>query len=419
MEALKQQISFDPIRWRADFPILQSEKDGKPLTYLDSAATSQKPQAVIDALQKYYLEENANIHRGVYYLSQLATQRYEETRLAVARIFHAPCARGVIFTRGTTESINLVAQSWGRTFLQEGDEILLNRLEHHSNLVPWQMLAAEKGVVLKFIPLKDDATLDLDRLDEVLTKRTKLLAVAQMSNVTGSIHPIKTLIREARKVGALTLVDGAQGACHAPVNIKELDADFYAFSAHKMLGPTGVGVLIGREDLLNSMPPWHGGGDMIATVHDDHFTVAELPSKFEAGTPNIAGIVAFKAALDYLQDVGMENIAAHEAELTSYAIAKMDELPWIRQYGPRDGSRGGVCSFTIPGVHPHDVGTILDEENIAIRAGHHCAQPWMRLNKIPGTNRASFYFYNTKEDVDRLIEGLAKVRKIFNNVIEQ
>ncbi|EQA37636.1 cysteine desulfurase, SufS family [Leptospira inadai serovar Lyme str. 10] len=413
-------MSFDVQKIRADFPILSTEMNGKPLVFLDSAASSQKPYSVINAERKYYETENANIHRGVYALSQKATEKYEFARIKVARFIGAPCAKVIIFTRNTTESINLVAQSWGRTNIHEGDEIVLTELEHHSNLVPWQMLAQEKQAVLKFIPLNYDATLDLSNLDQIITERTKLVAVAQMSNVTGTLHDLDTIVKRAREVGAKVLVDGAQGVCHLPERVQKQDFDFYAFSAHKMLGPTGVGVLYAKEEILEAMPPWMGGGDMIAKVWKDKSTYADLPARLEAGTPNIAGVIGFGAAIEYLESVGMNEIRNHELELLAYALERMEDFGGLELYGPRDlTKRGGVISFNFPGVHPHDVGSILDEEGIAIRVGHHCAQPFMDFMRISGTCRASLYLYNTKEDVDSLLDGLKKVKEIFGRVLKR
>lgn len=411
---------LDPYRLKTDFPILQTTMNGKPLVFLDSAASSQKPFQVIDALDKYYKDQNANIHRGVYLLSQKATELYERSRIKVAEFIGAKCAKVVIFTRNTTESINLVAQTWGRQNIGRGDVIVLSELEHHSNLVPWQMLAEEKGAVLKFIPVLPDTTLDLSTLDSLIDYRTKLVAISQMSNVTGTIHDTKTIIQKAHSVGALFLLDGAQGACHLKTNVQELDVDFYVFSAHKMLGPTGVGVLYGKEEILERMPPWMGGGDMISDVSLERSTYADLPARLEAGTPNISGVIAFKEAIEYLEKVGLDSIHEHEVALTEYALDRFHKLNGITLYGPNDlEKRGGVISFNLDGVHAHDVGSILDEAGIAIRVGHHCAQPFMKKMKIAGTCRASFYLYNTKEDVDRLIEGIHQVKEIFGRVVKR
>ncbi len=411
---------LDAYRLKTDFPILQTNMNGKSLVFLDSAASSQKPFQVIDALDKYYKEENANIHRGVYYLSQKATELFERTRIKISEFIGAKCAKVIIFTRNTTESINLVAQSWGRQNINRGDVIVLTELEHHSNIVPWQMLAQEKGAVIKYIPINPDSSLDTTNINEIIDYRTKIVAVSQMSNVTGTIHDIKPLIAKAHSVGALFLLDGAQGACHIETNVRELDVDFYAFSAHKMLGPTGVGVLYGKEEILEKMPPWMGGGDMISDVSLDKSTYADLPARLEAGTPHISGVIAFRHAIEYLEKVGLENIHQHEVALTEYALERLDSLNGITLYGVNDlQKRGGVVSFNVNGVHAHDVGSILDEEGIAIRVGHHCAQPFMKKMKIAGTCRASFYLYNTKEDIDALINGLLQVKEIFARVVKR
>lgn len=403
---------------RKDFPILQTTMNGKPLVFLDSAASSQKPQRVIDVFSDYYRCRNANIHRGAYRLSYEATDLFEHTRNRMARFINAEAPECCIFTRNATESINLVAYSWGDANLEAGDEILVSEMEHHSNLVPWMMLAERKGAKLRHIPLTDDARFDYNRLDEVINAKTRIIAVAHMSNVTGTIHNLKLLAARARSVGALFLVDGAQGASHLRVDVRDIDCDFYAISAHKMLGPTGVGVLYGKKQLLEEMPPFMGGGDMILSVQKDSFKPAPLPNKFEAGTPNIAGVVAYTIALDYLEKVGLDNIHAHEMELLRYALEELERIPGIILYGTRELSeRGAVISFNVDGVHPHDVGTILDEEGIAIRAGHHCCEPFMRKCDISGTARASFYLYNGPEDVDALVRGLRKVRDIFGSAV--
>ncbi len=413
-------MSLDPYRLRTDFPILNTTMNGKNLVFLDSAASSQKPFQVIDAIGKYYQEENANIHRGIYYLSQYATECYEKTRIKVAEFIGAKCAKVVIFTRNATESINLVAQTWGRENISRGDEIVLNELEHHSNIVPWQMLANEKGAILKFVPLNEDSTLNLENLDDIINYKTKLVVCSQMSNATGTIHTIKPIIKKAHDVGALFLLDGAQGASHIKTNVRELDVDFYVFSAHKMLGPTGVGVLYGKEEILEKMPPWMGGGDMISEVHNTYSTYAELPARLEAGTPNISGVIAFSEAIDYLNKVGMKNIHDHEVSLVNYALEKLKSMDVIKLYGTNNtDERGGVISFNVGSVHHHDVGSILDELGIAIRVGHHCCQPFMRKMEILGTCRASFYLYNTVEEVDALIEGLKQVIGIFSNVAKR
>lgn len=399
---------------KEDFPILQTQMNGKPLVFLDSAASSQKPRRVIEAFEDYYRCRNANIHRGAYRLSYEATDLYEGTRRKMAQFINAPEPESIIFTRNTTESINLVAYSWAMNNLQPGDEILVSTLEHHSNLVPWMMAAKKTGAVLRHIPLTDDFRFDYDRLDDVISPRTRLVSIAHMSNVVGTIHDLKRLGEAARSVGALFLVDGAQGACHLTVDVQDLDCDFYALSAHKMLGPTGVGVLYGRKALLEEMEPFLGGGDMILTVWKDGFKPAPLPNKFEAGTPNIAGVVAFAVALEYLKQIGLPNIHAHEQELVRYALEEMKKVPGIRLFGTEHmEERGGVVSFLIDNVHPHDIGGVLDAEGIAIRAGHHCCEPFMKAEGIPGTARASFYLYNGPEDVDALVKALQKVSSLF------
>ncbi|KAB2934351.1 MAG: cysteine desulfurase [Leptonema illini] len=399
---------------RDDFPILKELMNGKPLVFLDSAASSQKPQRVIEAFADYYRCRNANIHRGAYRLSYEATDLYEGTRRKMAKFIGAPEPESIIFTRNTTESINLIAYSYAMNNLREGDEIVVSELEHHSNLVPWMMAAKKTGAVLRHIPLTDDYRYDYSRLHEVLSDRTRIVSVAHMSNAVGTIHDLKRLGEAARSVNAIFAVDGAQGACHLPVDVQAIDCDFYSLSAHKMLGPTGVGVLYGRKKLLEKMEPFLGGGDMILTVSKDDFKPAPLPNKFEAGTPNIAGVVAFAVALEYLKQVGLENIHEHEMALTSYALEEMKKVPGIRLFGTEHmQERGGVLSFLIDGVHPHDIGSILDEEGIAIRAGHHCCEPFMKREGLPGTARASFYLYNGPEDVDALVLGLKKVASIF------
>ncbi|MGV3666039.1 MAG: cysteine desulfurase [Leptospira bouyouniensis] len=414
-------MSLDPYQLRLDFPILsQTLPNGKPLVYLDNGATSQKPLSVIQATNDYYAKENANIHRGVYYLSQHATELFERTRIKTSHFFQAQCAKAIIFTRGTTDAINLVAQTYGRVNVSEGDEIVLSVQEHHSNLVPWQMLAQEKKAFLKFIPILEDTTYDLSKLNEIITKRTKIVAISQMSNVTGTIHDLSKIIDRARQVGAKVLVDGAQAACHMPIHLVDMDVDFYAFSAHKMLGPTGVGVLFGKEEILEAMPPWLGGGDMIESVELQSSNYAALPAKLEAGTPNIAGVIGFSHALDYLQKVGMKQIKEHERMLTEYALERFQRIGGLRIFGTDNlDKRGGVISFTMDGIHPHDVGSILDEEGVSIRVGHHCCQPLMKQFQIPGTCRASFYFYNTKEDIDVLIQAIEKVKSIFGRVVRK
>jgi cysteine desulfurase/selenocysteine lyase len=412
----KPRAPFDPILSRLDFPILSRRINGKPLVYLDNAATTQKPMSVIMAMTAYYERTNANVHRGVHTLSQEATSLMEESRARVARFIGADDPSTIIFTRNATESINLVAFAWARKVLKPSDEILLTELEHHSNIIPWQMVAKETGAVLRYIPITGrEGYLDLDKLPVLLTHRTKILAVTHASNALGTINPVDELIRRAHAVGALVLLDGAQSAPHMPVNVQQLDCDFYALSAHKMLGPTGLGVLWGRRSLLEAMDPFMGGGDMIKEVWTDRATWNDLPYKFEAGTPNITGAIAFGAAIDYLERIGMDRVRAHEIEITRYALNRLkDRFPEIILYGPPDPEkRGGVVSFDFPGVHSHDVGTILDREGVAIRAGHHCCQVLMRKLDISGTARASFYLYNTKEEVDTLVAALAEAERLF------
>lgn len=405
---------YDVAQVRRDFPILERKVHGRPLVYLDSAATSQKPRAVIEALTRYYSETNANIHRGIHALAEEATAAYERTRQRVARFIGARNARSVVFTRNATEAVNLVAHAWGRKHLREGDEILSSQMEHHSNLIPWQIVAKEKGARLRHIPVTEDGRMDLSSLDGVLTERTRIVAVSAMSNALGTINPVREIVAAARRKGALVLLDGAQLVPHAPVDVTQLDCDFLAFSAHKMLGPTGVGVLYGRREVLERMDPFMGGGEMILEVWEDRASYNDVPHRFEAGTPNIAGVVAFEAAIDYLEQLGMENVREHERRLVAHALARLAEEEDIVLYGPRDAElRGGVLSFNFKEIHPHDVGTILDQEGIAIRAGHHCAQPLMRRYGISGTCRASFYVYTTEEEVNALVTALGRVREVF------
>ncbi|MCZ7592491.1 MAG: cysteine desulfurase [Kiritimatiellae bacterium] len=410
----KTQRALDPVALRADFPILAQEvRVGKPLIYLDNAATTQKPQVVLDVLNSYYREINANVHRAIHRLGELATAAYEEARVKVAAFINAPSERSVIFTRGTTESINLVAHSWGDRYLRAGDEILISEMEHHSNIVPWQLVAKRTGAKLKFIPLTSTGELDMDAFHKLLTPSVKILAVAHMSNVLGTINPARDLVRAAHAVGAVVLLDGAQSAPHLPVDMQELDCDFYAFSGHKMCAPTGVGILYARESLLEEMDPFLGGGEMINKVTLTDATWADLPHKFEAGTPNIAGAIGIGAAVDYLKSVGMDAIHAYEQELTSYAIEQLETIPDLQIHG-HARERGGAISFSIEGVHPHDVSHFLDRDGIAIRAGHMCAQPLMRVRGVTALSRASPYFYNTREEVDVLAKSLIGVREFFH-----
>lgn len=399
---------------RKDFPILGTKVHGKPLVYLDNAATTQKPQVVIDSLVHYYQNLNANVHRGIHYLSEVATAAYEDVREQVRGFINARAVCEIIFTRNATESINLVARSWGEANLKAGDEIVLTQLEHHSNLIPWQLVAKKTGAVLKFIPIDKEGYLDLTTLDTIITSRTKVVSFTLMSNVLGTIPRAKVIIAKAKSVGAITVCDAAQSVAHTTTDVQDLDCDFLVFSAHKMCGPTGVGVLYGKEALLEAMPPFLGGGEMIIKVDWTTATWNELPSKFEAGTPNIAGVIAFGPALSYLQKIGMENIHRHEATLTQHLLNRMIESPIITLFGPHTtGNRGGVVSFELDRIHPHDVGTALDFEGIAIRAGHHCAQPLMGVLGVPATARASFYFYNTLEEVDALMAALEKAHSYF------
>jgi len=398
---------------RKDFPIFETQVHGKPLIYLDSAATSQKPRQVVDRMVAFYETENANVHRGVYDLSERATAAYEGARGACARFIGARDARSIIFTKGATESINLVRFTWARANVKEGDEILVTQMEHHSNLIPWQLLAQEVGAKLRSLPVDDDGLLRIDLLGEYVTDRTKIVAVSLMSNVLGTINPVRRIADAAHAVGARIVVDAAQAAPHIPIDVNELDVDFLAYSSHKMLGPTGAGVLYGRLDLLEEMPPFMGGGEMIREVFDDHATWAEVPHKFEAGTPNIAQAVGMGAAVEYLEGLGIENVRAHEKEMVAYAIDKLESAGAV-VYGPKDVEiRGGVAAFNLDEVHPHDMATILDQEGLCIRAGHHCAQPLMRVLGVAATARASFYVYNTPDEIDALIDALEKAKGWF------
>jgi len=399
---------------RKDFPILDRETaNGRRVIYLDSTATSQKPMQVIEAMNDYYRRSNANIHRGVHTLAEEATSLYEDARRRIAKFINAASAREIIYTRNTTESINLVAYSWARANLKAGDLVILTEMEHHSNLVPWHMLQAERGIELEFIPVTANGLLDLDVYKSLLNRTPKLVSFTHMSNVLGTINPAGEIIELAHAAGALTLVDGAQSVPHLSVDVQALDADFYAFSAHKMCGPTGIGVLYGKSALLEAMPPFLGGGDMIKEVKLRSFRPNTLPHKFEAGTPAIAEAVGFGAAVDYLSSIGMKDIAAHEHEITEYALERLEEVPGVKVFGPTADKKGGVAAFTLEGVHPHDVAQILDRDGIAVRAGHHCAQPLHEKFGIPATSRASFYLYSTKDEVDLLVKGLYKVKELF------
>ncbi len=405
---------FDVEKIRADFPILQREVyPGVPLVYLDSAASSQRPTAVIEAMDDYYRLYHANVHRGIHRLSEEATAAYEAARDRVAEFINAPGSCQVIYVRNATEAFNLVAYSWARSTLVEGDEILLTEMEHHANLVPWQMLAAERGVVLRYLPIQDDGTLDLALLPEMLTGRTRLFSFTAVSNVLGTVNPVRELVDAAHAVGALAMVDAAQAVPHMPVDVQAWDCDFLAFSAHKMCGPTGIGILYGKLALLNEMPPFMGGGDMILRVRLEGSTFNELPWKFEAGTPPIAEAVGLGAAVDYLSAIGMEQIHAHEQAITGYALEALSEVPGLVLLGPSASQKGGVAAFTLAGTHPHDVAEVLDKRGIAVRAGHHCAMPLHHRYGLSATTRASFYLHTTTAEVDQLIEGLEYVRQVF------
>jgi len=405
---------FDVLALRREFPILQQEVNGKPLAFLDSAASSQKPREVIDCLEDYYRRINANVHRGVYRLSEEATFAYERARGKVARFIGAASPRELIFTRNTTEAINLVAQAWGGANLRAGDRILLSVMEHHSNIVPWQLIAQRTGARLDYLGVDGEGRLRLEELDAKLTERTKIVALTQQSNVLGTINPIGEIGRRAHAAGALLLVDGAQSVPHMPVDVSALGCDFLAFSGHKMCGPTGIGALWGRRELLEAMPPFLGGGSMIKVVELEQSSYADVPARFEAGTPAIGEAIALGAACDFLANVGMDAIHQHEVELLGYALQRLGQVEGLALVGPKDAAeRGTAVAFTLEGVHPHDVAAILDGENVAVRAGHHCTQPLHRHYDLPATVRASFYLYNTREEVDRLAAGLEKARRMF------
>jgi cysteine desulfurase/selenocysteine lyase len=397
---------------RADFPILDQEVNGHPLIYFDNAATTQKPRAVLEALRHYYEHDNANVHRGLHELSSRATEAYESARQRVARYLNAASADEIIFTRGTTESINLVAQAWGGEFLRAEDVILLTEMEHHSNLVPWQLLAERTGARLRFVPVRADGTLDLAELPQLLTSEVKLFAFTHVSNSLGTVNPVADLCRQARTAGAITLVDAAQSAGHLPLDVQELGCDFLAFSGHKMCGPTGSGALYGRAEVLDTLPPWHGGGEMIVSVGLEKSTFKKAPHRFEAGTPNIAGAIGLAAAIDYLEQIGRPAIFAHDSELAAYAAQRLAELPGMRLLGPAK-ERGALVGFVMDGVHPHDLTTFADQYGLALRGGHHCNQPLMKRFGVPGTTRASFYFYNTSAEIDRMIEILHAAHRFF------
>jgi cysteine desulfurase / selenocysteine lyase len=403
---------LDVAKIREDFPILKQKVHGKPLVYLDNAATSQKPKPVIEAEMRFYENDNSNIHRGVHELSERATKAYEDTRIKVQRFLNAAESREIIFVRGTTEAINLVAQTYGRKYLAAGDEILITAMEHHSNIVPWQMLSEEKGTRLRVVPINDRGELIMEEFEKLLGPRTKLVSVAHVSNALGTINPVAKIVEMAHRTNVPVLIDGAQAAPHRELDVRELDCDFYAFSGHKVFGPTGIGVLYGKAKLLEAMPPYQGGGDMISSVTFEKTIYNVIPYKFEAGTPNIAGVVGLGAAIDYLNAVGLENIAAYEEDLLEYATAAISKLPGVCIIGTAK-EKAGVISFVMEGIHPHDAGTVLDQEGIAVRTGHHCAQPVMQRFGVSATTRASFAFYNTREEVDALVAGIRKVKEVF------
>ena len=410
--ATRIETGFDPLHWRRDFPILSMKVHDKPLVYLDNAATSQKPQSVIDAVSHYYEAQNANVHRGVHYLSETATSAYEGAREKLRCFINAASVKEIVYTRGTTESINLVAQSYGRSRLKPGDEIILSEMEHHSNIVPWQLLAEQTGAILKIIPITDAGELKPGAYEKLFSNNTRLVAIGHVSNALGTINPLKEMIAHAHGRGVPVVVDGAQAVPHMPVDVRDLDCDFYAFSGHKMFGPTGIGILYGKETLLATMPPWQGGGEMIRTVRLDGSTWNELPHKFEAGTPDIAGAVGLGAAVDYLRKVGLPAIQAYEHELLAHAMGEIGSVKGVRLVGTAR-HKASVVSFVMEGIHPHDLGTIVDREGVAIRTGHHCAMPVMERFGLPATARASLAFYNTPEDVDALTQALEKAREVF------
>jgi cysteine desulfurase/selenocysteine lyase len=412
MNSVETLLDVEAIR--ADFPVLHQEvRPGVPLVYLDNAATSQKPEVVIEAVDRFYRQHNANVHRGIHKLSEEATEAYEGARQRVADFINAPNWREIIFTRNATEAINLVSQAWGRANVGPGDGIVLSEMEHHSNLVPWQLLAEEKGAELRYIPVTEEGTLDLSVLDRLLSGPVKMVALAHMSNVLGTVNLVEEVGRRAHDCGALVLVDGAQSVSHLPVDVQALDVDFLAFSGHKMCGPTGIGVLYGRRELLEAMPPFLSGGDMIRRVSLQASDWNDLPWKFEAGTPAIAQAIGLGAAVDYLSAVGMERIRAHEQAIFAYALEHLEEVPGLRVYGPEPSMKGGVATFTLQGMHPHDIAQLLNDDGVAVRAGHHCAMPLHNRYGLAATTRASFYLYNTLEEVDRLIEALYRARSVF------
>ncbi|MFC0772350.1 SufS family cysteine desulfurase [Terrimonas alba] len=413
IETITIQDTLDVQAIRRHFPALSRKVKGKPLVYFDNAATTQKPQAVIDALVDYYSSYNANIHRGIHTLAEEATAAFEATRDTVKEFINAPSREEIIFTGGTTEGINLVAQAWGRQNIKQGDEIIVSNMEHHSNIVPWYVLCQEKGAVLKVIPINENGELILEEFEKLLSEKTKLVSIVHVSNALGTINPVKTIIDKAHQAGAVVMIDGAQSSVHLDIDVQEMDCDFFAFSSHKVYGPTGVGVLYGKKHLLESMPVYQGGGEMIKEVYFDRITYNDLPYKYEAGTPNIADTVAFKAALDFTKQAGKEKIRQHENELLAYATAQLEEIPGVKIIGQAK-QKISVISFVVDKVHPQDLGILLDNRGVAVRTGHHCAQPLMDHFCIPGTTRASFAMYNTKEEIDELITGLNKAIKMLS-----
>ena len=403
---------FDVHKIRQDFPILKQLAYGKPLAYLDNAATSQKPQAVIDAITRYYTDDNSNIHRGVHLLSERATHHYEEAREKVRRFINAKERREIIFVRGTTEALNLVAHSYGRANVNAGDEVLITALEHHSNIVPWQILCSERNARLRVAPINDEGEVLLDDFAQLINERTKLVSIAHVSNALGTINPVREMVEMAHRQNIPVMIDGAQAAPHTRIDVQELDCDFYAFSGHKVYGPTGIGVLYGKTELLEAMSPYQGGGDMIASVSFEKTTYNTLPHKFEAGTPNIAGTIGLGAAIDYVTEIGLDRIALHEHDLLTYGTGALSQIPGLRLIGTAK-KKAGVLSFVLEGIHPHDVGTVLDREGVAIRTGHHCAMPLMERFGVPATARASLAVYNTREELDALVAGIHKVKEVF------
>jgi cysteine desulfurase/selenocysteine lyase len=416
MSSTTPKVIFDVEKIRADFPIFDRElRPGVKLVYLDSTATTQKPRQVLSAMDRYYERSNSNIHRGIYQIAEEATAMYEESRAKAAQFINAPSARQIIFTRNTTESINLIAHTWGRANLNHGDVVILTEMEHHSNLIPWQILAAERGFQIEFVPINGDGLLDLPAFKRLLERQPRLVAFTHMSNVLGTINPAQEMISWAHSAGAVVVVDAAQSIPHFPVDVQALDADFLAFSGHKMCGPTGIGVLYGRKKLLEEMPPFLGGGDMIKKVTFQSFIPNEVPYKFEAGTQAIAEVIGLGATIDYLQTIGLSNIAEYEKQIIAYCLERLEEIPGVKVYGPQAQYRGGLAAFTIDGIHPHDIAQILDQYGIAVRAGHHCAMPLHERLQLVATTRASFYLYNRLSEVDQLVEGIYKVKQIFRS----